>query len=396
MNYQRLIKKSEKFVTDYFEDNSPQALLYHNLDRTRYVVKAAIKIAGFSGLNEEDLFALTIAAWFHDIGYLQGERDHELAGAQFASHFLEQHKVAPPIIEHVTAIILSTQRNGMPASLTEQIICDADIYHTGRNSFFKRSEALRKETELLNNKEIDEISWLRDMIDFLEPLQFYTTYCRQSLQERKNDNLRRMKTRFLKLTEKDARNRLDLKPDKGSKKINDNERAIDTMFRIASGNSQRLSSMADNKAHILITVNSIILSAIISLLLRKLSENTYLMIPTFILLAVNLFSMIFSILSTRPALPRRKFNLKTPELEKINLLFFGNFYHMEPDEYSQGMHMMMEDREILHEMLIKDVYAQGQVLGKKYHLLRTAYSVFMFGLVVAVLAFILASIFHRL
>jgi hypothetical protein len=319
-----------------------------------------------------------------------------LAGAQFAGRFLEKHEAEPPVIEQVTAIILSTQRKEAPANLTEQIMCDADMYHTGRNSFSKRSEELRKEIELLNHKEIDEISWLQDTINFLEHLQFYTTYCRQSLQEKKNDNLRDMTTRFLKLTdpEYDAHDSLNLKLDKASKKIKDKEKGIDTMFRIASSNSQRLSSMADNKAHILITVNSIILSAIISLLLRRLSENAYLMVPTFILLGISLCSMIFSILSTRPALPRRTFHLKTWELEKMNLLFFGNFYHMELDEYNRGMHMMMEDQEVLYDMLIKDVYTQGQVLGKKYHLLRTAYNVFMFGLVLAVLAFIIASTFH--
>jgi hypothetical protein len=43
------------------------------------------------------------------------------------------------------------------------------------------------------------------------------------------------------------------------------------------------------------------------------------------------------------------------------------------------------------------VYAQGVVLGKKYRLLRIAYNIFMFGLIVSVLAFIIASaIFTKL
>ena len=37
-------------------------------------------------------------------------------------------------------------------------------------------------------------------------------------------------------------------------------RGVETMFRVSSSNHQRLSVMADNKAHIMISVNSIIVS----------------------------------------------------------------------------------------------------------------------------------------
>jgi hypothetical protein len=115
-------------------------------------------------------------------------------------------------------------------------------------------------------------------------------------------------------------------PKKENEKI---EKGADTMFKITSNNSQRLSSMADNKAHILITVNSIILSAIISLVLRKLSENAYLLLPTLILLAVSLTSMIFAILSTRPALPRKFSVLKKQGNRQDQLAIFWEFLPFE-------------------------------------------------------------------
>jgi hypothetical protein len=71
-------------------------------------------------------------------------------------------------------------------------------------------------------------------------------------------------------------------------------------------------------------------------------------------------------------------------------LFFGNFYRMGLPEYRDGIEKMMEDREYLYGSLIKDIYAQGVVLGRKYRLLRIAYNVFMFGIVAAVIAFIVA------
>jgi hypothetical protein len=98
------------------------------------------------------------------------------------------------------------------------------------------------------------------------------------------------------------------------------------MFRISSSNHQRLSDMADNKAHIMITVNSIILSAVISLLLRKLTDYEYLTIPTFILLSISLLAMTFSILATRPSIPAGIFTRADVDEKRVNLLFFGNFY----------------------------------------------------------------------
>ena len=106
------------------------------------------------------------------------------------------------------------------------------------------------------------------------------------------------------------------KKDKDKDKIKARpEKGIETMFRISSSNHQRLSDMADKKAHIMITVNSIILSAIISLVLRRLNEYGYLIIPSFILLTVSVLAMTFSILSTRPSirwgfLPKRTLTIR--------------------------------------------------------------------------------------
>ena len=164
------------------------------------------------------------------------------------------------------------------------------------------------------------------------------------------------------------------------------------MFRITSTNNQRLSDMADNKAQLLITVNSIILSLIISLVLRKLEDNAFLIIPTFILLMVSLSCIIFSILATRPSIPDGLFSQNDIERKKVNLLFFGNFYKMALSDYSKGMITVMNDQEFLYGTLINDVYSQGVVLGRKYKLIRIAYNIFMFGLIAAVLAYIISYI----
>src|ERR1700727_1138926 len=70
------------------------------------------------------------------------------------------------------------------------------------------------------------------------------------------------------------------------KKSKHHLRGIQTMFKNSSSNHQRLSMMADNKAFIMITVNSIIISVAIGLLIGKFVQNPYLIWPTMLLLGV--------------------------------------------------------------------------------------------------------------
>src|SRR5690606_41111692 len=155
------------------------------------------------------------------------------------------------------------------------------------------------------------------------------------------------------------------------------DRGIETMFRITSTNNQRLSDMADNKANILITVNSIILSVVIALLLRKLDNNAHLIVPTAVLLCISLGTIVLAILATRPSVPDGYYSENDLKEKRVNLLFFGNFFKMDLNNYSKGMKQVMEDRDFLYNTLIKDVYSQGEVLGRKYRPLRQTYSLFM-------------------
>ena len=72
------------------------------------------------------------------------------------------------------------------------------------------------------------------------------------------------------------------------------------MFRTTSKNHLDLSAMADNKANIMISVNTIILSLVVSILIRRLVEFPNLLYPTLLLVVVCLTTIVLSILATRP------------------------------------------------------------------------------------------------
>ena len=102
---------------------------------------------------------------------------------------------------------------------------------------------------------------------------------------------------------------------------------------------------------------------------------------------VCLISIIFAILSTRPKLTKGNTTREDVENKRANLLFFGNFHKMEMNDFSWGFMEMMKDREFLYGSLIRDLYFLGKVLGRKYFLIRIAYTVFMWGIIISVLSF---------
>jgi len=397
MNYKQLQEDVEKHVSDYFHTHNDPRLVYHNFEHTKEVVNAAQQIANHYQLNEQDFFAVTVAAYFHDTGYFEDALNHETKGAELADEFLSQHNVGKEIREQVKSAILATKIPQKPKSQIDKIICDADLFHLGLPDFRRKGKLMHKEVELIHKKDISKLEWRKKDIQFMESHRYHTDYAVLLLNDQKQKNISKLKS---KLTIQEEINTELAEPhnfapviDLGKKKKNKDDRpdkGIETMFRITSANNQRLSDMADNKAHILITVNSIMLSLIVSLLLRRLEDHGNLIIPTFILLIVSLTCVVVSILSTRPSIPKGEFTKEEMDNKKVNLLFFGNFYKMSLPSYTDGMIKVMNDKDFLYGTLITDVYSQGVVLGRKYKLIRLAYNIFMWGLIVAVFAFVIA------
>ena len=169
-------------------------------------------------------------------------------------------------------------------------------------------------------------------------------------------------------------------------------RGVESMFRLTARNQINLSSIADNKSNILISVNAIMMSITMTVLVTRFEEVPNIILPTLIFLVSCLITIIFAILSTRPNVSRGTFNMDDIRQNKVNLLFFGNFYNMKLDEYEWAIEELMNNDKNLYSTMIKDQFALGEVLAKKYKLLRKAYNVFMVGIIISVIAFVLAFI----
>ena len=165
------------------------------------------------------------------------------------------------------------------------------------------------------------------------------------------------------------------------------------MFRLTSKNHIDISGMADSKANIMISINSIIISVLLGSLMQKLDSNPHLIPPTIILLIVTLSSIVYSVLSLRPNITSGKFSKEDISNQNTNLLFFGNFHQMKREDYHCGMNRLMENSSFLYSNLIDDIFFLGVVLAKKYKYPRAAYNSFMYGIIIAVIAFVVAILF---
>ncbi|HEY1114118.1 MAG TPA: Pycsar system effector family protein [Chitinophagaceae bacterium] len=400
INYSELAGKVADYVRTYMGEHANRDLLYHNTAHTEQVVETAAEIARHYGLGGRDLFVVLAAAWFHDIGYYDDPANHEQAGAARAEDFLKGQGVEEETVAAVTAAILATRVPQSPSNLLEEIVCDADLYHFGTDSFGERNRLLRKEMEAVYGIDISKEEWADSTSHLLANHHFFTGYCKEHLKKKKRANLEKLEAKVREYTR--AVNPIDelLQEQKEGQQapagdlydVTDKpERGVETLFRIASASSQRLSEQADTKAHILISVNSILISVFLTLVVRRVDEYPYLMFPVSIIIAVNLATIVFSILATRPRVPNGVFSTEGIDKEEVNLLFFGNFYKMNYEDYAHSMFRVLKSERLLYSSLVRNLYEQGIVLGQKYRMLKIAYNVFMFGFVISVIVFVIAS-----
>lgn len=385
-----LIEQAKEFVEKQFKDKLSNSYTYHNISHTKDVVAAVKIIAAHEGVTEKELEMLLLAAWFHDMGYIHGCQKHEESSVVYLKEFLATQPNVVAYQEQVAQLIMTTVYGYEPQNKLEKIIKDADYYHLSKREYVDSCGALRAEWHNLDQKTFSDAEWWQENLNFLaNKHQYYTTFAIANWQPLKDKNKKRLQKKIDKLKTKSKE---EVVVPENRKKEEKPDRAVDTLFRVTLNNHTTLSGIADSKANILLSVNAIIISIALSILIPKLDspKNVHLMIPTFIMLMSSVTTIIFAILSTRPKVTKGVFSRQDIENQKVNLLFFGNFYKMPLEEYQWAMNEMMKDKDYLYNSMIKDLYYLGVVLEKKYRLLRLTYNFFMIGIIVSVIAFVIA------
>lgn len=392
-----IILEAQKHVIELLNKKLANGFLYHNLAHTQHVVEKTKELIEAEALSETHSSQLLLAAWFHDTGFIKGAKKHEEESVATAMTFLNETTVSKEDKTIISELILATKIDYTPKNLLEKVIRDADCSHLGSKNFSNFTPLLRKEWELTCDRTLTETEWLSENINFLTNHRFYTNHAASNWESQKGKNLAQLlkaQNKFTLEIDKLKQKKDELKFKKNKTKLP--ERGIETMFRVALKNHITLSDIADTKANILLSVNAIIISLVLSNLVSKLDNptNAYLVWPTVIFAGFTVASIILSVLATRPNVTQGKFTKQDVADKKVNLLFFGNFHKMKLNEFEWAMSEMMQDRDYLYGSLTKDLYFLGLVLNRKYNLLRLTYTVFMVGIIISVLSFGIAFKFY--
>jgi len=152
----------------------------------------------------------------------------------------------------------------------------------------------------------------------------------------------------------------------------------DVILRTTQQHHVALSTMADTKANIIITVSSIVLTLSLGKLDQPELRSSVLVLTVFTLLA-----LLLAILAVLPKY--RPLRLTTTELPaNFNLLFFGHFAELSRERYLEEVARIMQPPGSIYEAMANDVYSLGTYLANhKYRYLRLSYLCFLSGFILA-------------
>ena len=151
------------------------------------------------------------------------------------------------------------------------------------------------------------------------------------------------------------------------------------LIRTMQAHHVTLSAMADQKASIIIGVNSVIFALVV----KEAAHNPALLV----LAATSGLAAVLCMLAVLPKLGGGKAPVAPP-----NLLFFSGFTQMSEADWIDWLERTNADDQAIQRAMARDVYQLGQVLAqKKYKFLGWGYRVFIGGLIATFTVFLVQS-----
>jgi len=165
--------------------------------------------------------------------------------------------------------------------------------------------------------------------------------------------------------------------------IKEPRQQLDHMLRQTRMNLVNFSQMADTKAHILLSISSVMLSLSVS----RVSDSRF----TLSIAALDIFLLITIYLALLTVIGKVKvFNIKKHSIHDADYspLFFGNYGDVSYNEYAKSFEDVMNDSDATYEIMVKDIYYAGRYLVQtKYKFVRLAYMFFFTGLIVSIVIY---------
>jgi hypothetical protein len=170
------------------------------------------------------------------------------------------------------------------------------------------------------------------------------------------------------------------------------ETGVNGFFRVVSNSLNHQNNLADNKANIMISINTVVITLVIGSSVKNMFDWSEFLLPIMLLLITSLVATVFAILTTRPNFKRGNVDQGYIDKKSSTFLFFGNFSSVTRQDFEDTMLTILKDEEYLYRCILADFYGQGRVLERKYRLLTYSYNTFLVGIVLSVIMFSIIKI----
>ena len=164
-------------------------LFYHDLNHTLDVLSSVERLAGLENISAHETTLIKTASLFHDSGMLKTYIGHEEASCEITAQYLPEFGYSDNDVAFINKMILTTKLPQSAKTLSENIICDADLDYLGRDDFFMISHRLRHEWSLFKFKTLSLKDWYFLQIDFLSKHQYFTQSAHKTREMGKQHNL---------------------------------------------------------------------------------------------------------------------------------------------------------------------------------------------------------------
>ena len=181
----------QDFVISLLKANLSEFYYYHNYEHTLYVIEKVVEIGLYEKCTNEELELVTIAAMWHDTGYIETYKDHEEESCKLARHYLPGYGVPTADIDKICGMIMATEIPQMPKTKLEEILADADLEYLGSSHFEIKADKLFNELQHLNHSLTAE-EWNKAQISFLQKHHYFTGFCKENRESIKQMNLNKL------------------------------------------------------------------------------------------------------------------------------------------------------------------------------------------------------------
>lgn len=181
---------------------------------------------------------------------------------------------------------------------------------------------------------------------------------------------------------------------KKKKKPLPSSKGVETLYRTTIPTLVAQAQFADNKASIMMSINGVIISILVAFREQIATGGIQVTLPGAIMAVAALGSAICSILAAMPSLSRPTVNDEALGSQYMNLLYFGIIEQLDRERFATLLSETCADPDRVYRMLSLQIHGLGHGLSRKFRLLRYSYILFLYGLVLGALFFLLTSYVH--